>query len=607
MEIFMVIFILLVSIVLYHHLGYPLLLRLLKPELASQPQDKATDNTAVNTDELPTIAILMCVYNEQAHISEKLHNLASLLYPTTKFDIHVYFDGCTDNSFDLAQKAQASLFDQQVNCFFHVNPDNQGKIKGINTLINIARSQYDILLFSDVSALLSIDALNKIANQFEDPDVTVTTGLYTLDEAATNEQKGYWQYQNKLKQMESERGAVIGVPGAMFAMRSDHAFELENGTINDDFVLSMRAMQSGGKAVIDKDIVIYELDSDQQAQDYARRVRLGAGNWQQIKSLMSLLNPRLGWTFINFFSHKVLRGVMPLILAAIYITVFCAAIVIHAPWAILISTGIITIHSIDFIKRLFNVQKKIPIVDKAIYIINSYFMALLGIIKYEFGSFNKPWRRVNTLSKQKFPVVRVIKRVIDIIGSIVGLVLVLPILLTTAIVIKSTSKGPVLFKQFRVGESTDTFVSLFNVYKFRSMVVDAEAVSGAVWASKDDPRITPVGRFIRKTRIDELPQLWNVLRGDMSLIGPRPERPIFYGKLEKEIPYFCQRTYGIKPGISGLAQVMNGYDETLEDARNKIGWDYAYVLSLSSPMSWLKMEISILTKTFIVVFTGKGQ
>lgn len=158
-----------------------------------------------------------------------------------------------------------------------------------------------------------------------------------------------------------------------------------------------------------------------------------------------------------------------------------------------------------------------------------------------------------------------------------------------------------------MGESSDDFVELFYVYKFRSMVVDAESRSGAVWASKDDPRITAVGRFMRKTRIDELPQLINVLKGEMSLIGPRPERPVFYGKLEKDIPYFCQRTYGVKPGISGLAQVMNGYDETIDDARSKIGWDYAYSLSMSSPRAWAKLEFSIVVKTLQVVFTGKGQ
>lgn len=199
------------------------------------------------------------------------------------------------------------------------------------------------------------------------------------------------------------------------------------------------------------------------------------------------------------------------------------------------------------------------------------------------------------------------KRSIDIIGAVVGLTLFSPIILLAGIAIKLDSKGGVIYKQLRVGRINEDRTDLIYVYKLRSMRFDAEKATGAVWAQGNDPRITRVGRFLRKTRIDELPQFWNVLRGDMSLIGPRPERPSFYTKLEREIPYFIQRTYGIKPGISGLAQVMNGYDESVEDVRNKIAWDYSYVLSMSRFSTWLKMECDILFKTIKVVVLGKGQ
>ena len=199
------------------------------------------------------------------------------------------------------------------------------------------------------------------------------------------------------------------------------------------------------------------------------------------------------------------------------------------------------------------------------------------------------------------------KRSIDIIGAVVGLTLFSPIILLAGIAIKLDSKGGVIYKQLRVGRINEDRTDLIYVYKLRSMRFDAEKATGAVWAQGNDPRITRVGRFLRKTRIDELPQFWNVLKGDMSLIGPRPERPSFYTKLEREIPYFIQRTYGIKPGISGLAQVMNGYDESVEDVRNKIAWDYSYVLSMSRFSTWLKMECDILFKTIKVVVLGKGQ
>ncbi|WP_428616476.1 sugar transferase [Pseudoalteromonas sp.] len=603
MTILTTLFVILLCVALYHHIGYPLLLK-----CVSTKKVKPVKPAQYDENTLPNIAILMCAYNEQAHIAEKLHNLASLVYDRNHYTIHVYFDGCTDKSYQQALKAQQVLHKQGVKCFFHFRDENQGKVQGLNTLMGVAKYHNDILLFTDVSALLSIDALDKVAQQFSDPKVAISTGVYTLDENAPDAQKAYWQYQNKVKKSESNLGAVIGVPGAMFAMRAEYACELEKNTINDDFVLSMKALSKGGKAIVDEEVVIYERECDEQSEDYKRRVRVGAGNWQQIKALLLLLNPRLGWTCLNFFSHKVLRGVMPVILAGIYACVFLEALVSQSLWSELIATAILSLHTVQAIKTLFEIKKRIPIVDKVNYILNSYFLALWGIIRYEQGYFNNPWQRVKTASKKPTKsIIKIIKRSLDITGALFALSLVWPVCLIAALAIKLTSKGPIIFKQLRVGESSDDFVELFYVYKFRSMVVDAESRSGAVWASKDDPRITAVGRFMRKTRIDELPQLINVLKGEMSLIGPRPERPVFYGKLEKDIPYFCQRTYGVKPGISGLAQVMNGYDETIDDARSKIGWDYAYSLSMSSPRAWAKLEFSIVLKTLQVVFTGKGQ
>jgi lipopolysaccharide/colanic/teichoic acid biosynthesis glycosyltransferase len=143
--------------------------------------------------------------------------------------------------------------------------------------------------------------------------------------------------------------------------------------------------------------------------------------------------------------------------------------------------------------------------------------------------------------------------------------------------------------------------------KFRTMRQDAEKVTGAVWAQKEDPRITRVGRFMRKTRLDELPQLWNVLRGDMSLIGPRPERPGFYQKLERAIPYFAERTYGLRPGITGLAQVCQGYDRDIEDVRSKVSYDHAYAIALSRPGAWMAMDGEILWRTAGVMVGMRGQ
>ncbi|AAO11022.1 sugar transferase [Vibrio vulnificus] len=199
------------------------------------------------------------------------------------------------------------------------------------------------------------------------------------------------------------------------------------------------------------------------------------------------------------------------------------------------------------------------------------------------------------------------KRLFDLVFASLALLVTLPLFPLIALAIKATSKGNIIYKQLRVGRSTPEKMELFEIMKFRTMYCDAESRSGAVWATENDPRITPVGRFLRKTRLDELPQLFNVLKGEMSLIGPRPERPDFYQRLEQEIPYFADRTYGVLPGITGLAQINQGYDTSIEDVRRKVGFDHSYALSLNSFSNWLQTDIAIIVKTIIVMVDGRGR
>ncbi|AMO57819.1 sugar transferase [Endozoicomonas montiporae] len=203
------------------------------------------------------------------------------------------------------------------------------------------------------------------------------------------------------------------------------------------------------------------------------------------------------------------------------------------------------------------------------------------------------------------PVTAICKRAMDMTIAIIGLILALPLFPIIAIAIKLDSPGPVFYKQMRIGYQRSNYISLFQMVKFRSMRADAEAKSGPVWAQKNDPRITRLGNSLRKTRLDELPQLWNVLVGDMSIVGPRPERPGICNKLERNIPFYTERTYDVVPGLTGLAQVNLGYDESIDDVRNKVAYDHAYALALSSPVDWLKMDTFIMFKTFMVL--GKGQ
>lgn len=191
---------------------------------------------------------------------------------------------------------------------------------------------------------------------------------------------------------------------------------------------------------------------------------------------------------------------------------------------------------------------------------------------------------------------RFMKRSGDILLSTAFLILLSPLMLATALLIKLDSKGSVLFSQERVGQDRKPF----HVLKFRSMVADAESKTGPVWAQTDDDRITRVGRFIRRLRIDELPQIWNVLKGEMSFVGPRPERDFFVKELEEKIPYYGER-FHVKPGITGWAQVGYGYGATVNDAVEKLNFDLFYIKNLS-----FLLDLMIIFRTVKIVLFGKG-
>ncbi len=234
-------------------------------------------------------------------------------------------------------------------------------------------------------------------------------------------------------------------------------------------------------------------------------------------------------------------------------------------------------------------------------------------------------------------IVPIVKRMMDVILSTSFLVLVSPIMLLIAAAVKLTSEGPVLYRQKRTGAlpADGTQCPVFTVYKFRTMCKDAEAKVGAVLAKAGDTRITSVGNFLRKTRLDELPQFFNVLKGDMSIVGPRPERPELMGPLSSSVPFFEERLRCVKPGITGLAQIKLKYDGHLPETselmplkptlvnpygmketegsiadgmRLKLLYDLSYVTSLERFWSFLVNDISIMIRTPLVMFFNRtGQ
>jgi sugar transferase (PEP-CTERM system associated) len=191
----------------------------------------------------------------------------------------------------------------------------------------------------------------------------------------------------------------------------------------------------------------------------------------------------------------------------------------------------------------------------------------------------------------------VAKRTLDLVVAALGLLVLSPVMAIVALAIRITSPGPAVYQQQRVGKDG----RLFTIHKFRSMRVDAEALTGAVWASVDDPRVTPVGRFLRRTRLDELPQLWNVLRGHMSFVGPRPERPEFVDELAAKIPFYGQR-HAVRPGVTGWAQVRHRYGNTVEDSLEKLQYDLFYIKHLS-----IAFDLFVILETMKTVITRRGS
>jgi lipopolysaccharide/colanic/teichoic acid biosynthesis glycosyltransferase len=232
------------------------------------------------------------------------------------------------------------------------------------------------------------------------------------------------------------------------------------------------------------------------------------------------------------------------------------------------------------------------------------------------GAFDPPVARprYHDYTHQEAVTAEWARRAINLLLALIALVIVLPVMLLVAFLVRLTSRGPVLYTQVRVGldrrvvllgaqnhrREHDLGGQPFTIYKFRTMRADAEHGSGAVWAQQADPRVTPVGRLLRQYRLDELPQLLNVLKGEMNIVGPRPERPTIFAELREHIAEYPLRQRA-KPGITGLAQINHHYDRSLEDVRTKVHYDLEYIRRQS-----VTEDLRIMLKTVPVILLRRG-
>ncbi|TCS42384.1 sugar transferase [Reinekea marinisedimentorum] len=603
MNLFSIIWFSALALVVYHHLVYPLIMKLVASKIKATP---AQPKSLADQD-LPPVTVIVPCYNESETVVDKLYNLQFLDYPEDKLRVLLVDDGSSD---DTVRKISSTLStDEFAGKDFQllVQPRNGGKVAAINAAMR--KVSHGVVVLSDTSALVSIDALKRAAGLLADDSIGVVCATYKFLQPGSEGEDRYWQYQTQMKHTESLLGSTLGAHGALYAFHAESFKPLAADTINDDFILPMSICRSGKRCVYDTEMIAVELECASNEQDFNRRQRIAAGNFQQAMRLVDLLHPKYGWSAWNFASGKWMRVFMPFILLVLWLASLFNPV--QNPLIELAAMVQTVGYSVLTMRHFFPDFSWPRLVNVAYYLVSAYVASGLGAVRYIINPETfTAWARADGQSLEEYGYSRstfVAKRFTDVVVAGAALLFTLPLWPLIALAIKLESKGPVFFRQLRIGRAMPDKTELFHMIKFRTMVTDAEAKSGAVWAANNDPRITRIGNFLRKTRLDELPQLFNVLKGDMSLIGPRPERPGIARDLNRALPFYAERTYFVPPGITGLAQVNQGYDTCLDDVKNKLLYDHAYALTLSNPLRWLKADVHVAFKTVWVMVAGRGQ
>jgi len=587
---------------IYHHFAYPWLLR----KLAARQRPLAQTFSSIRSEPAFIRVILPC-YNEEKFLADKLFNFAFLDYPRDRFQVIVANDGSTDDSVAVYHRTIGHPLLAGVQFELRDFRQNRGKVALVNQLMT--EFSTGLVCLSDVSALISIDAFTLIDRHMQDPAIGVVAASYGLLNPGSAGEAAYWRYQTDIKQNESAMGSTLGVHGALYCLRAELFKPLAKDCINDDFMIPMQVIAQGYRVMYDANIIGVELEQASQSLDFNRRVRIAAGNVQQVVHLRQLLHPRFGATAFNFFSGKCLRILMPFCMLAMLAGSAYLALT-QLFWQGVLALQLTCYGAAALVE--FGGAAQYPKVMRLMHYLVSGHLASLG------GWWRLARRSPSVLRWRKAagqpesisylpPGTRIGKRLFDVVVALLILGTTLPLWALIALAIKLESPGPVFFRQLRIGMSDGKQTALFYMIKFRSMVQDAEKNTGAVWATKNDRRVTRVGLLLRKTRLDELPQVINFLCGDMSLVGPRPERPELCAGLNAQIPFFVERTCFVRPGITGLAQVNQGYDSCLDDVRQKLLYDHSYALALHTLKGWLRMDLFVLCRTCWIMVSGRGQ
>lgn len=377
-----------VALIGYHLFAYPVLARMLASWRRSPPQAAAGQN--LEEVSLPRVTVIVPAHNEEKVIDAKVRNLADLNYPPEKLDCVIALDGCTDATQSIAKDALSAVGGKHISLAFYQR--NIGKIALLND--QIAKVQSEIVALTDASAIVSPDALHRGVEHFRDPMVGVVTGAYSVAGSGSHGESAYWRYQSELRITENALGGPMGAHGAFYLFRRSAWTPLPPDTINDDFVLPMTIVLGGLRTVLEPAIRTHELERTIEGQEFRRRVRIGAGNIQQVLRLWRLADPRLGWTVFTFLSGKGLRGILPFLLMATMASSALLTLGGNLLFALPFSAGVLSLAIAVWGRRLPWLCKSRS-GNMLLYVLEGYLAMTIGAMLVIFGMEGDVWRFSN--------------------------------------------------------------------------------------------------------------------------------------------------------------------------------------------------------------------
>ncbi|ALO34414.1 hypothetical protein CMT41_06535 [Colwellia sp. MT41] len=386
------IFAMAIFLVIYHHLLYPVLLKLATRNNKVRPPSikKRRYIFSAEDQKLNSFSIVIPAFNEAKFIAEKIRNLSFIDYPSDKYELILLCDGCHDETYNIAKQTLSELACQDLNCQLINFQDNRGKVAVLKE--GVIKAKFDNIVFSDVSALLPVNCLLMLDSHFTNTLVGAVSGGYKFIKKGTAGEQYYWQYQSMVKTRESSLASVLGAHGAFYALRKSCYEDIPADTINDDFLIPMNVIKQGYRVIYEPRVVAIELEQVNLEQDMTRRLRIAAGNFQQLIYLLPLLSPKYGWNAINFASGKALRAITPFILVLIFISNMYLAAFYSFFLALFVCQ--VLLYGMVWLINVFHLAPKLKVLKLLCYLITGYWVALKGCLKFIFGRQEKVWTKI---------------------------------------------------------------------------------------------------------------------------------------------------------------------------------------------------------------------